>query len=250
MPTVDLRFAAMEGHVRTARMIATAVGRRAGVPLDLIDEIKLAVGEACVRAVQVSRRRAPDAFVHVRLTDSVDAFTVEVSDCGAPGDDMAPGPMDMLIPPPELITPAVIPAEGTTPGAPAPPEGARPEGQGPVRPDAPRPGGQASVDPGQHSVRPDAPRPTGQGSPRIATTTTTGGVQQSAGEAVQQSAGEAQSAGVAEAEPLPPGVGLALIDCLVDEVDVRAREGGNGTVVTMIWHTGPKPPDAAGPAEL
>jgi serine/threonine-protein kinase RsbW len=188
MPTVDLRFAAVEGHVRTARMIATAVSRRAGVPLDLIDEIKLAVGEACVRAVQVSRRRAPDSFVHVRLTDSVDAFTVVVSDCGAPGDDVAPGPDGRLISPPELITPAVIPWD-------------------PARPDEPRPEGQHFVRPGQDPVR-------------------------------------------LEGEPLPPGVGLALIDCLVDEVDVREREGGDGTVVTMTWRTGPKPPDEAGPAEF
>jgi anti-sigma regulatory factor (Ser/Thr protein kinase) len=90
MSTVELRFAALPGHVRTARMIATAVSRRAGAPDEAIDEIKLAVGEACARAVRVNQRHAPDALVRVRLIDSSDAFVVTVSDLGGTGDGHDP----------------------------------------------------------------------------------------------------------------------------------------------------------------
>ena len=38
-------------HVRTARLVAVAVARRAGVDEDVLDEVRLAVGEACSRAV-------------------------------------------------------------------------------------------------------------------------------------------------------------------------------------------------------
>ncbi|WP_242423980.1 ATP-binding protein, partial [Frankia sp. EI5c] len=92
MPTVELCFAALPGHVRTARMIATAVSRRAGVPAGAIDEIRLAVGEACARAVRVNRRTNPGALVHVALTDTPDTFTVIVSDSGAAGEEIVPGP--------------------------------------------------------------------------------------------------------------------------------------------------------------
>ena len=51
MPTVELRFSALPAHVRTARLVAATVARRSGVDEDLLDEVRLAVGEACSRAV-------------------------------------------------------------------------------------------------------------------------------------------------------------------------------------------------------
>ncbi|CUU58405.1 Anti-sigma regulatory factor (Ser/Thr protein kinase) [Parafrankia irregularis] len=169
MPTVELRFAALPGHVRTARMIATAVSRRAGVPVGAIDEIKLAVGEACARAVRVNRRSNPQAFVHVELTDTPESFRVVVSDSGAAGDEIAPGPD----------------------------------------------GGLLSV---------DALLDLGEGAePDLA------------------------AIGVPDTEvdqPLPSGLGLALIEGLVDEVAVRRGQDGTGTVVEMTWHTAEPEEDA------
>ena len=52
MATVELRFSALPAHVRTARLVAAAVARRAGVDEALLDEVRLAVGEACSRAVE------------------------------------------------------------------------------------------------------------------------------------------------------------------------------------------------------
>jgi len=47
MATVELRFSALPEHVRTARLVAAAVARRAGVDEAVLDELRLAVGEAC-----------------------------------------------------------------------------------------------------------------------------------------------------------------------------------------------------------
>lgn len=49
MATVELRFSALPEHVRTARLVAAAVARRAGVDEAVLDEVRLAVGEACTR---------------------------------------------------------------------------------------------------------------------------------------------------------------------------------------------------------
>jgi anti-sigma regulatory factor (Ser/Thr protein kinase) len=108
MPTVELRFGALPGHVRTARLIAAAICRRVGVPADMLDEVKLAVGEACARAVALNRRHAPDTMVVVRLTDSADGFSIEVEDAGPARRSSPPGsysldgvdPLAGLVPPP------------------------------------------------------------------------------------------------------------------------------------------------------
>jgi serine/threonine-protein kinase RsbW len=82
MPTVEVSFTALPAHVRTARLVALAVARRAGVADELLDEVRLAVGEACSRAVGVHQSKAPEAPVVMRLSDEQDRFTVEVVDNG------------------------------------------------------------------------------------------------------------------------------------------------------------------------
>jgi len=77
---VVLRFAPMPEHVRTARLIAVALARRAGVEDGLLDEVRLAVGEACSRAVGLHRGMAEPQPVVVRLDDSAGSFGVEVLD--------------------------------------------------------------------------------------------------------------------------------------------------------------------------
>jgi len=77
---VVLRFAPMAEHVRTARLIAVALARRAGVEDGLLDEVRLAVGEACSRAVGLHRSMAEPQPVVVRLDDAPGSFGVEVLD--------------------------------------------------------------------------------------------------------------------------------------------------------------------------
>jgi len=82
MPVVDVSFSALPAHVRTARLVALAVARRAGVDEDLLDEVRLAVGEACSRAVGVNGDQAPGSAVRMTLSDEQSKFTVEVVDVG------------------------------------------------------------------------------------------------------------------------------------------------------------------------
>lgn len=89
MPTVDISFAALPAHVRTARLIAVAVARRARVPEEFLDELRLAVGEACSRAVQLHHDHAPAELVRMSLSDDDGRFTVEVVDVG-PSDHFPP----------------------------------------------------------------------------------------------------------------------------------------------------------------
>jgi serine/threonine-protein kinase RsbW len=150
--TVELQFGALPLHVRTARLIAAALARRVGVEESLIDEVKLAIGEACSRAVDVHRRHAPTDLVTVRFDDSDDVFSISVLDAGPPLDQVA---------------------------------------------------GDA-----------DGSRPT-------------------VGELLDL-AGTGEPEADASLQ-LPSGIGLALIEGLVDDVSVAARHDGPGTRVTMSW---------------
>jgi anti-sigma regulatory factor (Ser/Thr protein kinase) len=78
--TVELRFSALPAHVRTARLVAAAVARRSGVDEAVLDEVRLAVGEACSRAVHLHRRYCPERPVTVTLVDDPEVFRVIVAD--------------------------------------------------------------------------------------------------------------------------------------------------------------------------
>ncbi|MBT2524964.1 ATP-binding protein [Streptomyces sp. ISL-99] len=80
MATVELRFSAQPEHVRTARLVAAAVARRAGVDEAVLDEVRLAVGEACSRAVGLHRSNGISAPVRVALTEEEKSFSIEVGD--------------------------------------------------------------------------------------------------------------------------------------------------------------------------
>ena len=84
MATVEVSFTPLPAHVRTARLVATAVARRSGVEEALLDEVRLAVGEACSRAVEAHRRHCPGEPVRIALTDSAGRFEVSVTDTGDP----------------------------------------------------------------------------------------------------------------------------------------------------------------------
>ncbi|KAF5995773.1 MULTISPECIES: ATP-binding protein [Streptomyces] len=93
MATVELRFSALPEHVRTARLVAAAVARRAGVDEAVLDEVRLAVGEACTRAVGLHQSSGISAPVRVTLIEEEKQFSIEVGDeapRSAPG-ETAPG---------------------------------------------------------------------------------------------------------------------------------------------------------------
>ena len=84
MPTVELQVPAAPAHVRTARLVAVAAARRAGLPEDLLDELRLGVGEACARAVALHLMHAPGVPIEIRISDEDGLLTVSVFDVGPP----------------------------------------------------------------------------------------------------------------------------------------------------------------------
>jgi anti-sigma regulatory factor (Ser/Thr protein kinase) len=84
MATLELTIPPLPVHVRTARLVGVAAGRRARLPDDLVDELRLALGEACSRAVALHAQHAPGRPVEVLIDDEGGQLTVEVKDVGPP----------------------------------------------------------------------------------------------------------------------------------------------------------------------
>jgi anti-sigma regulatory factor (Ser/Thr protein kinase) len=79
MSTVRLSFSPAPVHVRTARLVGVAVARRAGVAEELLDEVRLAIGEACTRAVALHRQYGVPDLVLVEMSDE-GGYVVRVID--------------------------------------------------------------------------------------------------------------------------------------------------------------------------
>ena len=84
MPKVELHIGPRPVHVRTARLIAAALGRRIGLDPVALDEVKLAVGEACSRAVGVNAAGSGEPVI-VQFRDDDEILEVAVMDCGPAG---------------------------------------------------------------------------------------------------------------------------------------------------------------------
>ena len=99
MAVVELLLSPLPSHVRTARLVVVAAARRAGLDDERVDELRLALGEACSRAVGLHARHAPERPVSVTIQDDPGRLTVTVTDAGpaagpAP-DDLAEGLLDV-----------------------------------------------------------------------------------------------------------------------------------------------------------
>ncbi len=67
-------------QVRTARLVAAVAARRSGVSEELLDDVRLAVAEACSRAVRRHVNAGSVIPIDVTFTDDDDEFTVSVAD--------------------------------------------------------------------------------------------------------------------------------------------------------------------------
>lgn len=89
--TAQLTIPLEAGHVRTARRVAGAAARRAGVAEDDLDAVRLAVSEACSRATLRAATadhadRRSQARARITMTEGDGWFLVEVHE------DVAPSP--------------------------------------------------------------------------------------------------------------------------------------------------------------
>ena len=82
MAVVELSLSPLPSHVRTARLVVVAAARRAGLDPALVDELRLALGEACSRAVSLHVAHAPDQPVVVAVSDDPGLLSVTVTDRG------------------------------------------------------------------------------------------------------------------------------------------------------------------------
>ncbi|MCU1621427.1 MAG: anti-sigma factor [Frankiales bacterium] len=96
MATVELQLSPQPHHVRTARLVGVAAARRAGLPDELVDELRWALGEACSRAVALHAAHAPDVPVRVLLREDSTGLTVEVIDQGPQGPPSEDGDLAAL----------------------------------------------------------------------------------------------------------------------------------------------------------
>lgn len=91
MPTVRLAFSPAPQYVRTARLVSVAVARRAGVADELLDDVGLAVGDACGRAVARHVRHGVDDLVRVAMSDDGPYVVRVVDACHPDRGQAAPG---------------------------------------------------------------------------------------------------------------------------------------------------------------
>src|SRR5262245_14046420 len=92
MAMVRLSFSPEPAHVRTARLVAVAVARRAGIAEELLAGDRLAIGEAGSRAVALHPRHGLRDLIRVEMTDSP-GYQVRVVDrapSDVPAADAAP----------------------------------------------------------------------------------------------------------------------------------------------------------------
>lgn len=112
---VEVTFTPLPAHVRTARLVAVAVARRSGVAESLLDEVRLAVGEACSRAVEAHRQYCPAEPVKIELTDTGGRFEVVVTDSAPAGPGVPPAEVAGAngVSGPREVVPAGQPAAGS-----------------------------------------------------------------------------------------------------------------------------------------
>jgi anti-sigma regulatory factor (Ser/Thr protein kinase) len=80
MPTVHLAFSPDPAYVRTVRLVAAVVAQRAGITDPVLDEVRLAIGEACSWAISLHRRHLSRDLIDVWMSTDDDRFTIRVAD--------------------------------------------------------------------------------------------------------------------------------------------------------------------------
>jgi anti-sigma regulatory factor (Ser/Thr protein kinase) len=83
VPSATLTIPPSVEHVRTARLVAVAAARRAGLADEAVDDVRLAVGEVVARAVLRHGAAGIDESIDVVLSDEP-GFRVEVRDGSDP----------------------------------------------------------------------------------------------------------------------------------------------------------------------
>jgi len=80
--SMELSFPSELGYERVARDAVAAFARRLGFDRERIEDIKTALGEACINAIEHGNGRAPGLHVEVSCVCEGERLTIEVHDHG------------------------------------------------------------------------------------------------------------------------------------------------------------------------
>lgn len=80
--TIDLSLPSELGYEVVAREAIAAFARRHGVPADQIEDVKTALSEACINAIEHGNSLRPDLRIYISCSFVDDRLTVEVLDQG------------------------------------------------------------------------------------------------------------------------------------------------------------------------
>jgi serine/threonine-protein kinase RsbW len=102
-PKIELQIPCSAEYVSVARLAVSAVASRMNFGIDAIDDLKLAVGEACANAIQ----HAAEGGIHIVCTIEPDHLAVSVRDCGVgfdpkaarsrPADELPDGGLGLIL---------------------------------------------------------------------------------------------------------------------------------------------------------
>lgn len=83
MPTVELEIPPGSAYVAVVRLAMSSLARAAGLSDDAVEDLKMALSEACANAVLANEERAPSEPVGVRWTEDPDRIVIQVADRGS-----------------------------------------------------------------------------------------------------------------------------------------------------------------------
>jgi anti-sigma regulatory factor (Ser/Thr protein kinase) len=80
MVSVELRIPARSPYVGVVRLALSSLARTAGLDEEALDDLKIAVSEACANAVLASEEAGSDESISIRWTEDEAQLTVDISD--------------------------------------------------------------------------------------------------------------------------------------------------------------------------
>ena len=81
-PFIDLSFPSELGYEKVARDAVAAFARRLGCDRERVEDLKTALGEACINAIEHGNGQKPGLRVEIHCSGGDDRLTIEVCDRG------------------------------------------------------------------------------------------------------------------------------------------------------------------------
>src|SRR5215475_7808850 len=81
-PSMELSFPSELGYEKVAREAVAAFARRLGCDRESVEDLKTALGEACINAIEHGNGRAPGLRVDVSCIGADDRLEIQVHDQG------------------------------------------------------------------------------------------------------------------------------------------------------------------------